>query len=79
MLYRHDTSAGKQPYYFIRRDEQSITIAEQGDEWKEIETSERLKSCIIAGRTILSGDVHDRMSGRPHGSLPRFYRSRRTP
>jgi hypothetical protein len=43
----HDTHGGKQPYYFTRRDEQPITIAGLWDEWKDIETGERLKSCTI--------------------------------
>jgi len=42
-----DTPAGKQPYYFTRRDEQPITIAGLWDEWKDIETGLLVKSCTM--------------------------------
>jgi putative SOS response-associated peptidase YedK len=59
----HDTPGGKQPYYFTRRDEQPITIAGLWDEWKDIETGERLKSCtmIITEANDFVREVHDRM------------------
>jgi putative SOS response-associated peptidase YedK len=58
----HDTPGGKQPYYFTRRDEQPITIAGRWDEWKDIETGERLKSCtiIIAEANDFVREGHDR-------------------
>jgi putative SOS response-associated peptidase YedK len=58
-----DTPGGKQPYYFTRRDEQPITIAGLWDEWKDIETGERLKSCtmIITEANEFVSEVHDRM------------------
>ncbi len=58
-----DTRGGKQPYYFTRRDEQPISIAGLWDEWKDIETGERTKSCtmIITQANVLVGEIHDRM------------------
>jgi putative SOS response-associated peptidase YedK len=58
-----DTPDGKQPYYFTRRDEQPISIAGLWDEWKDIETGERVKSCtmIITQANDLVAEVHDRM------------------
>jgi putative SOS response-associated peptidase YedK len=59
----HDTPAGKQPYYFTRRDDLPITIAGLWDEWKDIETGEPVKSCtmIITDANDFVRDVHDRM------------------
>lgn len=59
----HDTSGGKQPYYFTRRDEQPVTIAGLWDEWKDIETGLPLKSCtmIITEANDAVSEVHDRM------------------
>jgi putative SOS response-associated peptidase YedK len=46
-----------------RRDEQPVTIAGLWDEWKDIETGDRLKSCtmIITEANDFVGEVHDRM------------------
>ena len=42
-----DTTGGKQPYYFTRRDGQVMTIAGLWDEWKDTETGEPTKSCTM--------------------------------
>jgi hypothetical protein len=59
----YDTPDGKQPYYFTRRNEQPVTIAGLWDEWKDVETGERLKSCtmIITEANDFVSEVHDRM------------------
>jgi putative SOS response-associated peptidase YedK len=58
-----DTPGGKQPYYFTRRDDLPITIAGLWDEWKDIETGERVKSCtmIITDANDFVRKIHDRM------------------
>ena len=58
-----DTAGGKQPYYFTRRDHQPITIAGLWDEWKDIETSEPVKSCtmIITEANEFVRAIHERI------------------
>jgi putative SOS response-associated peptidase YedK len=60
---RHDTPGGNQPYYFTRRDKQPVKIAGLWDEWKDIETGERLKSgtMVITEANNFVSEVHDRM------------------
>jgi len=57
------TPAGKQPYYFTRRDRQTITIAGVQDGWTDPDSGERMRSCsmiITAANKFVSG-IHDRM------------------
>ena len=59
-----DTSDGKQPWYFTARDgSPALTIAGLWDEWTDIETRKRLKSCtmIITEPNKFVAEVHDRM------------------
>ena len=58
-----DTPDGKKPYYFSRVDGAPITVAGLWEEWKDVETGERLKSCtmIIANANEFTIDTHDRM------------------
>ena len=58
-----DTSSGKQPYYFTRRDGQAMTIAGLWSNWKDKATGEDLKSCtmVITEPNKFVADVHDRM------------------
>jgi putative SOS response-associated peptidase YedK len=55
--------AGKQPYYFTGSNGSPLTMAGLWDEWKDIETGERLKSCtmIITEANEFVGKIHDRM------------------
>jgi putative SOS response-associated peptidase YedK len=57
------TETGKQPYYFTASDGSPLTIAGLWDEWKDIETGERLKSCtmIITTANEFVSKIHDRM------------------
>jgi putative SOS response-associated peptidase YedK len=57
------TPTGKQPYYYTAHDGSPLTIAGLRDEWKDIETGERLKSCtmIITNANELASKIHDRM------------------
>jgi putative SOS response-associated peptidase YedK len=59
----HDTPAGKQPYYFSRRDGQVMTIAGLWDEWTDMASGEKLKSCciVITEPNKFVAEVHDRM------------------
>jgi putative SOS response-associated peptidase YedK len=59
-----DRADGKQPYYVTARDGSPIlTAAGLWDQWKNRETSERIKSCtmIISEPNELVAEVHDRM------------------
>jgi len=59
-----DAPGGKQPHYFTARDGSPVlTIAGLWDEWKNRETSERIKSCtmIITEPNDFVAEVHDRM------------------
>jgi putative SOS response-associated peptidase YedK len=59
-----DTPRGKQPHYFTARDgSPALTIAGLWDEWKNRETGERIKSCvmIITEPNDFVAEVHDRM------------------
>jgi putative SOS response-associated peptidase YedK len=60
----------KQPYYFTARDGSPLTIAGLWDEWKDVESGERLKSCtmIITSPNEFVARAHDR----------RYYCSRKT-
>jgi putative SOS response-associated peptidase YedK len=58
------TPGGKQPWYFTARDGSPIlTAAGLGDEWKNRETGEQLKSCtmIVAEPNGFAAQIHDRM------------------
>ncbi len=59
----HDTTSGKQPYYFTRRDGQVITIAGLWSNWKDKATGDDLKSCamVITAPNKFVAEVHDRM------------------
>jgi putative SOS response-associated peptidase YedK len=55
--------AGKQPYYFTRRDGQIITIAGVQDGWTDPDSGERMRSCsmiVTAANKFVSG-IHNRM------------------
>jgi putative SOS response-associated peptidase YedK len=59
-----DTPGGKQPWYFTARDGSPVlTVASLWDQWKNKETSERIKSCtmIITEPNDFVAEVHDRM------------------
>jgi putative SOS response-associated peptidase YedK len=58
-----NTPTGKQPYYYTARDGSPLTFAGLWDEWKDIETGEPLKSCIIiiTNANELASKVHNRM------------------
>jgi putative SOS response-associated peptidase YedK len=59
-----DMQGGKQPWYFTARDGPPLlTVAGRWDEWKNRETSERIKSCamIIIEPNDFVAEVHDRM------------------
>jgi putative SOS response-associated peptidase YedK len=59
-----DTPSGKQLWYFTARDGSPLlTAAGLWDEWKDHQTSERLKSCtmIITAPNDFVAEVHDRM------------------
>jgi putative SOS response-associated peptidase YedK len=58
-----DTADGKQPYYFTRRDGQSITIAAIQNGWVDPETREAVRSCamVITEANKVVAEVHDRM------------------
>ena len=57
-----DTSEGKQPYYFTRRDGQPITFAGLWALWRD-KAGESVKSCamIITDANGFVAKVHDRM------------------
>jgi putative SOS response-associated peptidase YedK len=59
----HDTTDGKQPYYFTRRDGAPITIAGLWDEWRGRQAGETIRSCamIITDANQFVGELHDRM------------------
>ena len=59
----HDTTDGKQPYYFTRRDGAPITIAGLWDEWRGRQGGETIRSCamIITDANQFVGELHDRM------------------
>jgi putative SOS response-associated peptidase YedK len=58
-----DTTDGKQPYYFTRRDEQPITIAGLWDTWHDRQAGETVRSCamVITDANEFVAEVHDRM------------------
>src|ERR1043166_3757789 len=58
----HDTSDGKQPYYFTRADGQVMTIAAIQDAWTQ-SNGEKLRSCamVITDPNAFVAEVHDRM------------------
>ena len=59
-----DTPSGKQPWYFTAADGAPLlTAAGLWDEWKNRDTSERLKSCtmIITEPNEVAAEIHDRM------------------
>jgi putative SOS response-associated peptidase YedK len=58
------TPSGKQPWYFTASDGSPLlTAAGLWDEWKNRETSERVKSCtmIVGEPNEFAADIHDRM------------------
>jgi putative SOS response-associated peptidase YedK len=57
------TPTGKQPYYFTARDGSPLTMAGLWDEWRDVETGERLRSCtmIVTAANELVSKIHDRM------------------
>jgi putative SOS response-associated peptidase YedK len=57
------TETGKQPYYFTASDGSPLTMAGLWDEWKDIETGQRLKSCtmIVTTANEFVSKIHDRM------------------
>jgi putative SOS response-associated peptidase YedK len=59
----HDSLAGKQPYYFTRRDGEPLTFAGLWDEWRDKQAGDTIKSCtmIITNANAFVGDLHDRM------------------
>ena len=59
----HDTSAGKQPYYFTRADGDPVTIAGLWDQWKDKAAGETIKSCtmVITEPNDFVRELHDRM------------------
>jgi putative SOS response-associated peptidase YedK len=59
----HDTSEGKQPYYFTRRDGQVMTIAGIQDAWIDPQSGERIRSCamVITEPNEFVAEMHDRM------------------
>src|SRR6266566_3723659 len=58
-----DTSEGKQPYYFTRRDGQPITFAGLWDQWWNKQAGETINSCamVVTQANDFVGEVHDRM------------------
>lgn len=58
-----DTTDGKQPYYFTRRDGQVLTIAAIQDGWTDPATCEAVRSCamVITEANKFVAEVHDRM------------------
>jgi putative SOS response-associated peptidase YedK len=58
-----DTPAGKQPYYFTRRDGQTMTVAAIQDGWVDPTTHEAIRSCsmVITEPNKVVAEVHDRM------------------
>jgi putative SOS response-associated peptidase YedK len=59
-----NTPHGRQPWYFTARDGSPIlTAAGLWDEWKNVETGERVKSCtmIITEPSDFAAEIHDRM------------------
>jgi putative SOS response-associated peptidase YedK len=58
-----DTPEGKQPYYFTRRDGQTMTIAAIQDGWVDPATREAVRSCamVITEPNKIAAAVHDRM------------------
>ena len=58
-----NTPDGKQPYYFIRRDGQVLTIAAVQDGWINPATREAVRSCamVITEPNKFAAEVHDRM------------------
>jgi putative SOS response-associated peptidase YedK len=59
----HTEGKEKQPYYFTRRDGQTIAIAGLWDEWKNPETKKPLLSCtmIIGPANKFVSQIHERM------------------
>jgi putative SOS response-associated peptidase YedK len=57
------TPTGRQPYYFTASDGSPLTMAGLWDDWKDIETGQRLKSCtmIITSANEFVRAIHDRM------------------
>ena len=57
------TPTGKQPYYFTRRDGQTITIAGIQDGWIDPDSRECLRSCamVITDANKFVADIHHRM------------------
>lgn len=59
-----DTPAGKQPWYFMARDDSpALTVAGLWDQWRDHASGETVKSCtmIITEPNAFVGEVHDRM------------------
>jgi putative SOS response-associated peptidase YedK len=58
-----DTPSGKQPYYFSRRDGQTITIAGLWSKWTDKGTGADLHSCtmVVTKPNKIAAEVHDRM------------------
>ena len=57
------TPTGKQPYYFTARDGSPLTMAGLWDDWRDVETGERLRSCtmIVTAANELVSKIHHRM------------------
>jgi len=58
-----DTPAGKQPYYFTRRDGRVMTVAAIQDGWVDPATRQAIRSCamVITEPNKVAAEVHDRM------------------
>jgi putative SOS response-associated peptidase YedK len=58
-----DTPDGKQPYYFTRRDGESLTIAGVRDTWHDKAANENIESCamVITRANAFIAEIHDRM------------------
>jgi putative SOS response-associated peptidase YedK len=54
---------GKQPYYFTRRDGQTMTFGGIQDGWTNPENGERVRSCsmVITKANAFVSDIHNRM------------------
>ncbi|MGO8911957.1 MAG: SOS response-associated peptidase [Bradyrhizobium sp.] len=60
---RKNTSDGRQPYYFTRRDGSVMTIAGLWDEWRNPDTNELIRSCtmMIGAPNKFAAEVRDQM------------------
>ena len=58
-----DTSEGKQPFFFSRKDGEPLTFAAIQDAWDDPESGQRIRSCamVITEPNKFVGEIHDRM------------------